>query len=439
MTDALALAAVAVLILANGWFVLVEFAYVAARRPQIAERAAAGDRRSQRALEILRRLSFMLSGAQLGITATSLLVGYVAEPLFRRLLGPVIALTGLPEATSAVIGVTLGLVLATGTQMIIGELTPKNLAIAKPEEFARALATPALVYLTVAGPVIRLFDGAANALLRALGIEPSEELRSALSAEELGLVIAESGRGGVLTGTQAALLARVLGFRSLRAADAMVPRTHLTALRQDANCEDLRHVAIATGHSRFPVIGEDLDDVLGVVQAKDVLGVPVGDRPTTRVADLMKPPVVAPESAQLGELLTDLRAANSTLAIVIDEHGGTAGLVTMEDIVEELVGQIRDEYDAEEPAVVPVAGGGFMVPGSWRPDEVARDTGLELPTGDYETVSGLMMERLGRVPATGDSVDVDGLVLEVAEMDGHAVGWVRLRVTRDAGEEGPAR
>lgn len=435
MNEILSLAVVALLILANGYFVLAEFAYVAARRPQLTEFAEAGDRRALRALSVMRRLSFMLSGAQLGITATSLLIGYLAEPTFRRVLGPVIEMTGLPEGTAGIIGVALGLVLATGTQMVFGELAPKNLALARPETFSRALAASMHLYLTVAGPLIRLFDGSSNALLRLIGIEPSEELHGGLSAEELGLVIAESGRGGVLTSTQATLLARVLEFRSLRAADAMVPRTHLTALHDDATCEDLRLAAIDSGHSRFPVIGEDLDDVLGVVQAKDVLGVPFERRASTLVADLMSAPMVVPESAQLGQLLAELRAANSPLAVVIDEHGGTSGLVTLEDIVEELVGQIRDEYDAEEPSVVAVSDG-FLVPGSWRPDEVARETGLDLPTGDYETVSGLVMERLGRVPTTGDSVDLGGLVLRVEGMDGHAVERVRLLDVRP-GEDGP--
>ena len=427
METALGLAAIAALILANGWFVLGEFAYVAARRPQVEEAAAAGNRRAQRSLAVLARLSFMLSGAQLGITVTSLLIGYLSERVFSRALGPVVALAGVPEATAGPLALALGLVIATGTQMVLGELTPKNLAIARPEPFAYALARPMRAYLLVAGPVIRLFDGAANRLLELTGIEPAQELAGGLSPEELGVVISESSAGGVITGAQARLLERVLALRELDAADAMVARPQVVAVGADASCEDLRALALESGHSRFPVVGADgLDEIRGVVQAKDILRIPPERRATTPVDALMVEPLIVPESAKLGLLLTELREARSPLAVVVDEHGGTAGVVSIEDLVEELVGQIRDEYDAEEPAVVALASGEWLAPGSWRPDEVARDTNLSLPEGDYETLSGLVMAALGRVPTPGDTVDLDGLRLRVERMDGHAVERVRL-------------
>jgi CBS domain containing-hemolysin-like protein len=321
----------------------------------------------------------------------------------------------------------VGRVLATGAQMVLGELAPKNLGIAQPERFSLALASPMRAYLAVAGPVIRLFDGSANALLRAVGIEPVQELRGGVSYEELGVIISESGAGGVLTGAQATLLSRVLAFRRLDAADAMVPRPQVVAIPAEASTEDLRRLAVESGHSRFPVVGEGgLDEVRGIVQAKDVLRIPPDRRSRTPVAALMAEPLVVPESAQLAGLLGELQAARSPLAIVVDEHGGTAGVVTLEDLIEELVGQIHDEYDREEPAVVALTSGEWLVPGSWRPDEVARDTGIELPPGDYETVSGLVMARLGRVPTPGDTLDLDGVRVRVERMDGHAVGRVRL-------------
>jgi CBS domain containing-hemolysin-like protein len=427
METALGLAAIAVLILANGWFVLGEFAYVAARRPHLEEAAERGERPARRALEVLRRLSFMLSGAQLGITATSLLIGYLAERVFSRGLGPVVGLVGVPEAAAGAAGRGGGLVLATSAQMVLGELAPKNLGIAQPERFAVALARPLHAYLVVAGPVIRLFDGAANALLKAVGIEPAQELRGGVSPEELGMIISESGAGGVLTGAQATLLSRVLAFRELDAADAMVPRPQVVALRTEASCDDLQRLAVESGHSRFPVIGDGgLDEVRGVVQAKDVLQLPPERRRTTRVDSLMTEPLVVPETVELATVLAELRAARSPLAIVVDEHGGTAGVVTLEDLVEEIVGEIRDEYDREEPAAVALPAGDWLVPGSWRLDEVERETGIALPPGDYETVSGLVMARLGRVPSPGDAVDLDGLRLRVERMDGHAVGRVRI-------------
>jgi CBS domain containing-hemolysin-like protein len=247
-----------------------------------------------------------------------------------------------------------------------------------------------------------------------------------VSPEELSVIIESASREGALTSGQARLLGRALDFRELRAGDAMVPRTHVVAVPGDATCDDLRRLAVETGHSRFPVIGDGLDDVRGVVQAKDLLTVPTQQRPSTPVSQLAGRSLAVPESAQLGPLLAAMRAARSPLAIVVDEYGGTAGIVTLEDLVEELFGEIRDEYDRGEPAVLALGGGSFRVPGSWRLDEVQRDTGVQLPPGDYDTVSGLVMDRLGRVPEPGDDLDLDGVRLVVESLDGRAVGWARL-------------
>jgi CBS domain containing-hemolysin-like protein len=419
--------AVTLLIVANGWFVLGEFAFVAARRPQLEEQARAGDRRARNALAIISRLSFMLSGAQLGITVTSLLVGYIAAPVFGRALAPVLGVLGLPEASVTGLAITAGLILSTSAQMIFGELAPKNLGIARPETFSRALAAGMRFYLAVAGPFIWFFDGAANLVLRSVGIDPVEELQGGVSPEELDIIIEESGRGGVLTSAQASLLRRVLEFRTLRAADAMVPRRQVVSIPGSASCEDLRRTAVETGHSRFPVTArDDLDEVVGIVLAKDLFRFPAAERTNHVVEELTVDALVVPESAQLGPLLTDMRRVRATLAVVVDEYGGTAGVLTLEDIVEEIVGQILDEYDPDEPGVQPLPSGSFLAPGSWRPDEVARATGLDLPSGDFETMSGLVMERLGRVPSPGDTVELDDVTVHVVAMDGLAVERVRL-------------
>ncbi|MDP9405008.1 MAG: hemolysin family protein [Actinomycetota bacterium] len=427
MLVALGLVAVLALILANGWFVAGEFAFVAARRGRLEELAEQGDRRAERALAVLSRLSFVLSGAQLGITVTSLVVGFIAEPTFGRALTPLLRLAGLPDSAAFGVAVSVGFVLATATQMVLGELGPKNLAIAEPERVALSLARGTLLYNRLAGPVINVFDRAANRLVRSAGIEPVDELKAGVSAEELQLIISESSREGSLDEGTAALLRRALEFRQLRAADAMVPRPQVAALPVDATCADLRGLAIETGHSRFPVIGDDgLDDVAGVVQAKDVFAVPPEARDHTPVRSLLKPVLAVPESTLLGPLLGELRDARSQLAVVVDEYGGTAGIVTLEDIVEELVGNIQDEYDPAEPGVQRLAAGAFRLPGSWRVDETVRDTGVALPEGDYDTVGGLVMAVLGRVPAAGDSVTVPGATLHVETMSGLAVDRVRL-------------
>jgi CBS domain containing-hemolysin-like protein len=427
MTTALGLLAIVALILANGYFVAAEFAFVAVRKGRLEELAAEGDPRAPRALQVLKRLSFMLSGAQLGITVTSLVVGFIAEPVLGRALRPLFELTGLSGAAATGVALSTGFILATSAQMIFGELAPKNLAIAEPERFSLGLARGTYVYTRVAGPVIKLFDNSSNALLRALGIEPVEELPSGVSADELNYIISQSTRGGTLGPQTATLLNRALDFRSLRAVDAMVPRTQVDHLRADDVGAALRDLALRTGHSRFPVVGESLDDVVGFIQAKDLFRIPPQDRPTTPIRELMKPVLAVPESTPLGPLLGDMRASHSQLAVVVDEYGGTAGIVTLEDIVEELVGNIEDEYDPDEPVVRALDDGSFLVPGSWRLDEIERDTGIELPEGDYETVGGLVMERLGRMPDLGDTVEAAGASLRVEAMDGLAVGQVLLR------------
>lgn len=420
------LAAVVGLILANGYFVAAEFAYVAARRTRLDQLAEEGDRRARAALHVTRRLSFMLSGAQFGITATSLLVGYIAEPTLGRLLTPLFTLAGVGDAAAGGLGFTAGFVVATAAQMVFGELGPKNLAIARPVPVALALAGVTSWYLRLAGPLVRLFDGASNRLLRLIGVEPVEELAGGVSPEELEHIIVESGREGALSPTQARRLGRVLKFRSLRAGDAMVPRTNIDAIGPQATCQDLRRLAVGSGHSRFLVVTEDVDDVLGVVQAKDVLRVPTGARESTPIASLVQPVLAVPESALLGPLLGDMRRSRSPLALVVDEHGGTAGIVTIEDVVEELVGEIRDEYDPAEPAVVRLPGGRWRIPGAWRLDEAERDTGVALPPGPYDTVGGLVMERLGRMPVPGDVIELGEGRLVVVDMAGLAVGHVVL-------------
>jgi CBS domain containing-hemolysin-like protein len=422
-----------VLILVNGCFVAAEFAFVAARRGRLEELASHGDRRAARAVAMQRRLSFVLSGAQLGITVASLAVGYIAEPVFATALTPLLRPLGLGEPMIRSVALAIGFVTSTVMLMVLGELGPKNLAIAKPEATARRLAGPTMVYTRLAGPVIRLFDESSNRLLRAVGLEPVEELPAGVSAEELEMIIDESESRGTLGQAQAALLSRVLEFRTLRAAEAMVPRPQIVTIDRTATCEQLRALAVATGHSRFPVIGDSLDDVLGVAQAKDILGVPVDKRASTGIADLIRPILSVPESAPLKRLLSSLREAHSQLALIVDEYGGTAGIVTLEDIVEEIVGEIRDEHDpSDSPAVRRVAGG-FAVPGSWRLDEIERDTGVVLPEGEYETVAGLVLALLGSVPHVGSSVAVGGVVLRVVAMDGLAVRSVLLKPAGDSG------
>ncbi len=428
---ALGLIGVVALIAANGYFVAVEFSFVASRRSRFLERADEGDRRSRRAIAVHKRLSFMLSGAQLGITVTTLVLGFIAEPAIASILQPALETLGVPDSVSFGLSLTLALVLATMAQMVFGELAPKNLAIAKPEPVARALAPSTLLFLRAAKPVIRLFDGAANRLLRLIGVEPVEELRGAVSTEELDLIVDSSAESGHLTAGQAALLERAIDFGELEASDAMVPWNRVVTIDVDATAADLRDLMAST-HSRFPVVDADAQ-VQGIVHAKDLLGVDRGAYETTSVSDLLHDVLAVPEAAGLNVVLAELRSRATEMAIVIDEYGGPAGVVTLEDVVEELVGDIEDEYDPSAPGDhVEGQPGVWSVAASSRPDEIERITGFDLPDGEYDTVAGLVLDRLERIPTVGDAFTVDGVRIEVLEVDGYAIGRIELRVDPDA-------
>ena len=429
---ALGLVGVVALIAANGYFVAVEFSFVAARRSRFVEQADDGDRRARRALDVHRRLSFMLSGAQLGITVTTLVLGFIAEPAIAAAIRPGMEALGVPESASFGLSLTLALVLATMAQMVFGELAPKNLAIAKPEPVARRLAPSTWLFMRVAAPVIRLFDGAANRLLRLLGVEPVEELRGAVSTEELDLIVDSSAESGHLTLGQASLLERAIDFGELEASDAMVPWNRVVTIDDDASAADLRDLMAST-HSRFPVIDDD-GQVLGIVHAKDLLGVARDAYDSTTVDSMFHEILAVPEAAGLNVVLAELREHSTEMAIVIDEYGAPAGVVTLEDIVEELVGEIEDEYDPSAPGEhVETEPGVWTVAGTSRPDEIERITGLELPDGEYDTVAGLVLERLERIPEVGDSVVVDGVLIDVTAVDGFAIEQLQLRVDPHAG------
>ena len=428
---ALGLIGVVALIAANGYFVAVEFAFVAARRSRFVEQAGEGDRRAKRAIQVHKRLSFMLSGAQLGITVTSLVLGFIAEPAIASVLAPLFEATGVPEQASLAISVVTALVFVTMAQMVFGELAPKNLAIARPEPVARRLAPSTWIFMRVAGPVIRLFDGAANRLLRLVGVEPVEELVGAVSTEELDLIVDSSAESGHLTMLQAQLLERAIDFGDLEASDAMVPWNRVVTIDADATAADLRELMSST-HSRFPVVDDD-DQVFGIVHAKDLLGVGRSDYDTTSVRALVHEILAVPEAAGLSVVLAELRTHATEMAIVIDEYGGPAGVVTLEDIVEELVGEIEDEYDPSAPGEHDeIEPGVWSVAATSRPDEIERITGFDLPDGEYDTVAGLVLERLEHIPAVGESFVVDGILIEVLAVDGFAIQRLQLQVDPDA-------
>ncbi|MFG1604260.1 hemolysin family protein [Actinoplanes sp. NPDC049265] len=421
----------------TGYFVAQEFGYVAVDRGRLRKLADEGDEAAARALKVTERLSFVLSGAQLGITVTALVVGYIAEPYLGEGLADLFGVAGVPDAISVPVSVFLALLIATVVQMVFGELAPKNLAIARSESLTKALSRSTLMYLTVFGPIIRLFDKAASKLLRRVGIEPIEELPEGATTEDLEQIIAESRNEGHLDPELSALLDRGLDFRGRTAAEVMVPRVDVRTVRAG---DPLTRVVelLDTGWSRFPVRSEaGVDEIVGVVGITDVLAVPSERRSSTDVAEVAIPPLMVPSSLRLPAVLDRMRGGHRQLACVVDEYGGFAGIVTLEDIAEELVGPIRDEDDLPEPAPVRQDDGAWVVPGRWRIDEVADATGVGLPEDpSYDTVSGLVLSRLGRVPVIGDEVQIEPLpsldanpaplLLRVLSVDRHVPGSVRI-------------
>jgi CBS domain containing-hemolysin-like protein len=417
------------LVAACGVFVAAEFAFVTVDRAAVERRAGDGDRAAAGVRSALRRLSTQLSGAQLGITITNLLVGFLAEPAVAGLLEGPLTAAGVPEGAVPGIAVAVGLVLATGVTMVFGELVPKNLAIADPLRTARAVQGFQRAFTRVAGPLIALLNGSANRIVRAFGVEPSEELASARSPEELVSLVRRSAAQGTLPADTAALFVRSALFAAKRASDVLTPRPAMVTVGADDPVAAVAAAAVRTGRSRFPVLGEGLDDVVGVVHSKHVPRVPAADRAAVPVRDIMVPALFVPETVELDALLDQLRAEGLQLAVVVDEYGGTAGVVTLEDLVEELVGEVADEHDprGSEFRARRAPDGSWEVSGLLRPDEVHDLTGIRVPEDAImETLAGLVIHRLDRLPAVGDTVTVAGARLTVLRLDGRRVDRIRV-------------
>ncbi|TWF75400.1 CBS domain containing-hemolysin-like protein [Pseudonocardia hierapolitana] len=388
----------------TGYFVAQEFGYMAVDRSRLQARASAGDAAARRALGITRRTSFMLSGAQLGITVTGLLAGYVAEPMIGDGVAELLGGTGVPAGAGLVIGAVVALVVVTVVQMVFGELFPKNLAIARPEPVARALAYSTSIYLAAFGWLIRLFDAASNVLLKALRIEPVHDVEHAATPRDLEAIIDESRDSGDLDDDLSTLLDRVLDFTDRTARAAMIPRPRVTSVRAGAPISELVEV-MASGHSRLPVIGENPDDVVGVICLRDVLALEGrSDLATLRVIDVARTPVLVLASLPLPTVLDRLRGADDEFAVVVDEYGGLAGVITVEDIAEELVGEITDEHDPAGADGLAANDGEWTVPGTLSVEEVERLLDADLPDGEYQTIGGLVIDELQRLPEPGDGV-----------------------------------
>ncbi|MFC7403061.1 hemolysin family protein [Citricoccus sp. GCM10030269] len=395
---------VGLIIAANGYFVAQEFAYMSVDRSRLQALAKAGDSAAERALAVTRRTSFMLSGAQLGITVTGLLVGYVAEPMIGQALGALLGDVGVPAATSITVATVLALAVATVVQMVFGELYPKNLAIASPEPLARGLARSTQLYLAAFGWLIVVFDKSANGLLRLLRIEPVHDVDTTATAEDLDRIVAESRQSGDLPEELSVLIDRILDFPDEDVEHAMIPRTQVDTVTADATIAEVRE-RMAREHTRYPVLSGEHEPI-GVVHLTDVLKRPIDD--PAPVNSIMRPPLLIPTLMPLPDALRELARTRNQLACVIDEYGGFTGVITVEDLAEELVGELTDEHDADAVQDIEIEQDGvWRMAGDVHVDELERTVGHHLPDGDFETVSGMVIAELGLLPEAGQTVTID--------------------------------
>ncbi len=407
------------LVAANGLFVAAEFSFVSADRARVEREAEQGTRGADSMLAALRSLSTQLSGAQLGITATSLLVGFIAEPSLARILQGPLGGLGLGEGTADGVSVTMALLVATGFQMVFGELVPKNWAIAEPLRVGRVVAGPQRLFTKATGPLIRVLNGAANMVLRVFGVEPTEELASARSPHELASLVTRSADEGTIDPTTASYLSRSIVFAERNAADVMTPRPRVHFLAGDRPVSDVLTEAARTGKGRFPVLGEGVDEVVGLVHFKDALAVPADERGSRLVRDVAVEAREVPTSIRLEPLLSTLRAPGLQMAVVVDEYGGTAGVVTLEDVIEEIVGEIDDEQDVRVKRHEREDDGSWRLSGLMRPDEAAEAVGVLLDESEVsDTLGGVLVEHLGRMPERGDRVVVDAVDRTRTDEDG---------------------
>ncbi|MFJ3234186.1 hemolysin family protein [Streptomyces sp. NPDC086787] len=430
MTEVLLLLVAVLLSLICGAFVAAEFSLTTVERRELERAAERGERGAAGALKAVRTLTFQLSGAQLGITVTNLVVGMLSEPSIAALIAGPLRSLGLSSATASSVALVLGTALSTVFLMVVGELVPKNWAISSPLAVAKRVGNPQRLFSAAFRPFITHLNNTANRAVRRIGLEPAEELASARGPQELAALARHSAKQGALEADTAELFVRTLNLADLTAENVMTPRVQVVALDVQATCEDVANATRATGLSRFPVYRGSLDAVVGTAHIRDVLAMPAADRPRRRVSQVMREPLLVPESLTVDRLL-DRLSDRRTMAVVIDEYGGTAGVATLEDIVEEVVGEVRDEHDPHETPDLAPAGADadgralYSADGAARTDQLAR-VGLTVPGGPYETLAGLVATELGRIPCTGDRVEVAGWRLDVVNASGRRAARVLL-------------
>lgn len=434
----------AALIILCGLFVAAEFSLLAVNRSMVERKAARGDRGAKGVATALQSLSTQLSSAQLGITITNLSIGFLAEPAIAYYFHAPLTNLGIPESAVHGISLAIGLTLATAATMIFGELVPKNMAIARPLKTAKFVQGFQRRFTKIMRWPIRILNNSANWVLRKFNVEPQEELASARSADELLSLVRRSAEKGTLAKETAEMMERSLTFGDLTALDVMTPRTRMRTLPKDATAQQVIELARDTGLSRFPVTGEHTDDIVGIVHIKQAISLPRVKRDSTPVSDIMRQPVFVPSGVQLEPLLEQLRSGGMQMAVVIDEFGGTDGIVTIEDLLEELVGEVHDEHDRLKASIRRRGSHSWLLSGLLRPDEIGEELDIFLPElEEYETIGGLLAHELEHIPKVNESVDIPAVDregrtltvnLRVIKMDGHRVDRVMMHHNQESGK-----
>ncbi len=426
MNDWLMLGVGFLLTVGTGIFVASEFSLINLERNELEARASRGEKNLGPTIRALKKTSTHLSGAQLGITLTTMLTGFLAEPALTHLLSPILAQIGIAENVVEGVALAVGMFIATLFSTLIGELVPKKLALTLPLETNKFVIRIQIGFTWLTGWMLVALNAVGNGIVRLFGIEPKEELSSSRTADELSSLVRRSAMMGALDAHTATLLTKTLALSQLTAADVMTPRPRMFTVDRDQTVEDLVALTNKTGHSRFPVIDGDSDSVLGIAHVKQAASVPREKRAEVPVGAILVDAMRVPETMGLEALMVELRAKGLQLAIVVDEYGGTAGLVTLEDLVEELVGELADEHDRAKAGIIRGVNESVLFPGMTRPDELA-EMAIKVPDdGAYETVGGFIMSELGRIPVRGDQVRIENGVLKVERMDGRRVDRVRF-------------
>ncbi len=430
------------LVAACGMFVAAEFSLIAVNRSSVERLARKGDQKARGVEQALRTLSSQLSGAQVGITITNLGIGFLAEPSIATLLRKPLGSIGIEGTALSSVAIVLGITVATIATMIFGELVPKNLAIAKPLQTARYSQKFQRGFSAFMARPIKILNGSANFILRKIGIEPQEELASARSADELSSLVRRSAEKGTLPKDTAQMIERSLSFGDQTALDVMTPRVQMAAVNVRDSISNIIELSKSSGHSRFPVYKKDVDDIVGVVHIKKAVGIPLSKRSKTKVSKIMDDPIMVPSNIQLEPLLNSLKKDGLQLAVVIDEFGGTDGVVSIEDLIEEIVGEVHDEHDVKTEIPINKKGRNkWVLSGLLRPDEIGEELGIFLPDEeDYEAIAGLVTDRLKKIPEKGDKVSIAGrdgdnrscsVELKVEDMDNHRIDEISMKITKN--------